>query len=178
MTTVSHAAIDVSSRQVMPPGSRLVLTARLQVTTDRPEGTVNLTGQLHQLVAEARVIEGTVHVYCGHTTCGLLVNELDTGLETDTSKALERLLPHSSRHPYSHDKDRTAEERALHGHGERDNGHAHLRAVMATHPELHVPVTDGALYLGRWQAVMLAEHDGPRTRELLVRINNDLTHTA
>ncbi|EST27628.1 secondary thiamine-phosphate synthase enzyme YjbQ [Streptomyces roseochromogenus] len=176
MTTVSDAGIDVISRQVMPPGSRLMLTARLKVTTNGPESTVDLTGQLHRLVSEADVTEGTVHVYCGHTTCGLLVNELDAGLETDTGQALERLLPHSGRHPYRHDKDRTPEERAL--HGERDNGHAHLRAVIATHPELHVPVTKGALYLGQWQAIMLAEHDGPRTRELLVRVNDDLSHPA
>ncbi|KUL42750.1 secondary thiamine-phosphate synthase enzyme YjbQ [Streptomyces regalis] len=174
MTAVSHADIDVTSRHVMPPGSRLILTAQLRVATNGPESTVDLTGQLHQLVSEADVIEGTVHVYCGHTTCGLLVNELDVGLEADTGRALERLLPHSSRHPYNHDKDRTLAERTL--HGERDNGHAHLRAVIATHPELHVPITEGALYLGQWQAIMLAEHDGPRTRELLVRINDDLGH--
>ncbi|MGV4980971.1 secondary thiamine-phosphate synthase enzyme YjbQ [Streptomyces sp. NRAIS4] len=176
MTTVSHSGINVTARRDMPPGSRLMFTVRLQVTTNGPESTVDLTGLLHRLVSEADVTEGTVHVYCGHTTCGLLVNELDVGLETDTGQALERLLPHSSRHPYNHDKDRTPAERAL--HGERDNGHAHLRAVIATHPELHVPITDGVLYLGQWQAIMLAEHDGPRTRELLVRIHDDLGRPA
>ncbi|MEV6973270.1 secondary thiamine-phosphate synthase enzyme YjbQ [Kitasatospora sp. NPDC093806] len=172
MTTVSQAGISVTSRQVLPAGGRLRLSARLRVTTDGPASTADLTAELRRLVAEAGVIEGTAHVYCGHTTCGLLVNELDPGLDADAAQALERLLPHSDHHPYHHDKHRTPAERAL--HGERDNGHAHLRTVLATHPDLHIPITGAALYLGRWQTVRLAEHDGPRTRELLIRITDDL----
>ncbi|MGW1195412.1 secondary thiamine-phosphate synthase enzyme YjbQ [Streptomyces sp. NPDC002536] len=176
MTTVPRTGIDIISRRVMPPGSHLVLTARLRVTTNHPEENVDLTGQLHRLVTETGITEGTVHLYCGHTTCGLLVNEPEAGLEDDAGRALERLLPHSDHHPYAHGEHRGPEERSH--HGERDNGHSHLRAMLATHPELHIPITNGTLYLGRWQAVMLAEHDGPRTRELLLRVHDDLVCPA
>jgi secondary thiamine-phosphate synthase enzyme len=161
MTTISQTRTDVT-------GSSIALSVRLAVTVETPEDTVDLTGELRRLVAESGVTEGTLHVYCGHTTCGLIVNENESGLDTDMKALLERIAPHSDHHPYAHDKDRTPAERALHGN--RDNGHSHTRALLATHPELNIPITAGALYLGRWQAIMLAEYDGPRTRELLVRV--------
>ncbi|MYT32922.1 MULTISPECIES: secondary thiamine-phosphate synthase enzyme YjbQ [unclassified Streptomyces] len=171
MTTISSTRIDVTTHDDQPPGSSIAVSARLRVTTGGPEGITDLTGELKQLAAGSAVAEGTLHVYCGHTTCGLIINERDTGLDTDMREVLERIAPHSDNHHYSHDKDRTPAERLL--HGERDNGHSHARAMLATHPELHIPITAGNLYLGQWQAIMLAEYDGPRTRELLVRL-----HTA
>ncbi|GHG62004.1 secondary thiamine-phosphate synthase enzyme YjbQ [Streptomyces griseocarneus] len=171
MTTLSDTRVTVTSRDRLPAGSLIAVSARLSVTLGEPEDIVDLTPALRQLVAEAAVTEGTLHVYCGHTTCGLIVNERDPGLDSDLRGVLARLAPHSSTHYYAHDKLRGPHERLV--HGERDNGHSHARAIVATHPELSIPVTSGALYLGRWQAVLLAEFDGPRTRELLVRV-----HTA
>ncbi|WP_424887164.1 secondary thiamine-phosphate synthase enzyme YjbQ [Streptomyces sp. XH2] len=171
MTTAAQPCVKVHDREVLPAGSSIALSARLRVTIDEAESVVDLTGRLHDLVAEPGVREGTLQVYCGHTTCGLVINENDPGLHQDVQALLERLAPHSSTHCYAHDKHRTPGERQLHG-SERDNGHSHARAQLATHPELNIPITAGALYLGRWQAVMLAEFDGPRTRELLVRVHD------
>jgi len=36
-----------------------------------------------------------------------------------------------------------------------------------------VLVENGHLLLGRWQAIFLCEFDGPRTREVLVRVVPD-----
>ncbi|MBT2384334.1 secondary thiamine-phosphate synthase enzyme YjbQ [Streptomyces sp. ISL-11] len=171
MTTVSGTRIDVLSREVLPTGSSIAVSARFSVTIGSPEDTVDLTGALRKLVAGAGVTEGTLHLYCGHTTCGLVINEREAGLESDVRGALERLAPHTDAHYYAHDKNRSPAERLV--HSERDNGHSHVRAMVGTHPELSIPITSGSLYLGQWQAVMLAEFDGPRTRELLARV-----HTA
>lgn len=176
MTTISGSRVDVFSQSVLPPGSSIAVSARLSVAIDDPEGIVDLTGELRKLVAGSGVVEGTLHVYCGHTTCGLVINERDTGLDSDMSGLLERIAPHSAHHYYAHDKLRTPAERLV--HGERDNGHSHARAWVATHPELSIPITSSALYLGQWQAVMLAEFDGPRTRDLLVRVHTALAPTV
>ncbi|RLV10361.1 hypothetical protein CTZ27_03895 [Streptomyces griseocarneus] len=170
MTTVSQPRVDIVDRAVLPPGSSIAVSARLRVTIGEPESVVDLTGRLHELLAESGVREGTLQVYCGHTTCGLVVNENDAALHQDVQALLQRLAPHSSTHHYAHDKHRDAAGRAI--HGERDNGHSHARVQLATHPELGIPISAGALWLGRWQAVMLAEFDGPRTRELLVRVHD------
>ncbi|WP_431045698.1 secondary thiamine-phosphate synthase enzyme YjbQ [Streptomyces sp. P1-3] len=169
MAATSDTRTDIVFRDVLPAGSSIAVSARLSVTIDVPEAAIGLTDDLCRLVAQSGVTEGTLHIYCGHTTCGLTINENDSGLDTDMKAVLERIAPHSSHHYYAHDKTRTPAERAV--HGERDNGHSHARALIATHPELNIPITAGELYLGRWQAVMLAEFDGPRTRELLVRVH-------
>ncbi|MBH1932823.1 YjbQ family protein [Streptomyces sp. AV19] len=169
MTTVSGTHVSIVSQQLLPAGSSVVVSARLSVGIGLPEEAVDLTGELRRLADQAGVGEGTLHIYCGHTTCGLVVNENEGGLLADMKAALARFAPHSGTHYYAHDKQRTPAERAL--HGQRDNGHSHLRALIATHPELSIPITEGELYLGRWQSVLLAEFDGPRTRELLVRVH-------
>ncbi|WP_327223130.1 secondary thiamine-phosphate synthase enzyme YjbQ [Streptomyces platensis] len=169
MATISDSRINVVSHDVLPTGSSIAVSVRFSVTIDTHEATIDLTDELRRLVAQSGVTEGTLHVYCGHTTCGLTINENDSGLDTDMKAVLARIAPHSSKHYYAHDKERNPAERAV--HGERDNGHSHARAMVATHPELTIPVTASKLYLGQWQAIMMAEFDGPRTRELLVRVH-------
>ncbi|MFD9903576.1 secondary thiamine-phosphate synthase enzyme YjbQ [Streptomyces sp. NPDC059063] len=169
MAILSVTPNDVVSYDVLPAEGSIAVSVRLSVTIASPEDTVDLTDVLRRLVDRSQVTEGTLHVYCGHTTCGLTVNESDSGLATDMKAVLERIAPHSRNHRYAHDNTRTPAERAV--HGERDNGHSHARALIATHPELNIPITAGSLYLGQWQSVMLAEYDGPRTRELLIRVH-------
>ena len=57
------------------------------------------------------------------------------------------------------------------GPDERVNGHAHCRAALLRSSE-SVPVVGGALCLGRWQRVLLAEFDGPQTREIMVMLTS------
>jgi thiamine phosphate synthase YjbQ (UPF0047 family) len=45
------------------------------------------------------------------------------------------------------------------------NADSHLRAMLLGHT-LTVQVSGGELVLGRWQRLLLAELDGPRTRTL------------
>ena len=51
--------------------------------------------------------------------------------------------------------------------GERLNGHAHCRALLLG-ASACINVIGGALQLGRWQRVFLAELDGPRDRDISV----------
>jgi secondary thiamine-phosphate synthase enzyme len=52
---------------------------------------------------------------------------------------------------------------------ERRNAHAHLIALkLGNH--LTLPVVDGRLGLGRYQAVLLVELDGPRQRQVLLQL--------
>ncbi|MEY4802385.1 MAG: hypothetical protein RLZZ274_1116, partial [Cyanobacteriota bacterium] len=52
------------------------------------------------------------------------------------------------------------------------NAHAHLIALkLGNH--LTLPVVDGRLGLGRYQAVLLVELDGPRQRQVLLQLCGD-----
>jgi len=123
---------------------------RLSVRTPK-EGLVNIT-RMVEGVLEGHT--GLVYLFVPHTTCGLTVQE---GADPDVAHDL--LLRLSELVPRLHPQDR-------HGEG---NSHAHLKTLL-TGVHLLLPAEGGRLRLGRWQQVFLAEYDGPREREVWVKL--------
>jgi secondary thiamine-phosphate synthase enzyme len=72
----------------------------------------------------------------------------------------ERLVP--ERGGYRHDDPRYSD-------CERGNAHAHLRTALLGR-SVALAVTGGELTLGRFQSIIFAEFDGPRSREIHVQI--------
>lgn len=97
--------------------------------------------------------DGLCTVYCRHTTAGVVVNEAESRLLSDVETFLGDLVPDEG---WAHDE--------LDG-----NADSHLRALLLG-PSVTVPVADGALDLGTWQAVLLVECDGPRERRVEVHV--------
>jgi len=81
-----------------------------------------------------------------------VINENDDpNLCTDLLDALDKLIPEGV---WRHDRvDR--------------NGAAHLKSAILG-PGETIPVRDGRLLLGTWQAIMLIDLDGPRQRRVIV----------
>ncbi len=123
---------------------------RLRVRTPK-EGLVNITRAVEE-VLEGHT--GLVYLFVPHTTCGLTVQE---GADPDVAHDL--LLRLAELAPRLHPKDR-------HGEGNSD---AHLKALL-TGVHLLLPAEGGKLRLGRWQQVFLAEYDGPREREVWIKL--------
>jgi secondary thiamine-phosphate synthase enzyme len=137
----------------------------LPVHTARPLEFVDLTDRLASLACG--ISSGLLHVFTRHTTTGLLINEAEPLLLEDLAARLERWAPAAD--AYRHDD---FSRRVVNvGPGERVNGHAHCRAALFRSSE-SVPVVGGALCLGRWQRVLLAEFDGPQTREVMVMLTS------
>ena len=90
-----------------------------------------------------------------HSTCAVVVNETaDPNIGADVIRALGSLVP--THNDWLHDlKD--------------DNAHAHVKASLLGPSEL-IPIVDGELLLGKWQAIWLFEFDGPRTRRVAVHL--------
>ncbi|AEV17073.1 hypothetical protein TCCBUS3UF1_20350 [Thermus sp. CCB_US3_UF1] len=123
---------------------------RLRFRTPQ-EGFVNVTRAVEEAL-EGHT--GLVYLFVPHTTCGLLVQEgADPQVAHDLLERLAELAPRF------HPKDRHAE----------GNTHAHLKSLL-TGVHLLLPAEGGRLRLGRWQQVFLAEFDGPREREVWVRL--------
>lgn len=115
------------------------------------EGLVNITRQVEEALAGHT---GLVYLFVPHTTCALTVQEgADPDVAHDLLARLEELAPKL------HPKDRHAE----------GNSHAHLKSLL-TGVHLLLFAEGGRLRLGRWQQVFLAEFDGPRVREVWVRL--------
>lgn len=115
------------------------------------EGLVNLTQKVEEVLDGHT---GLVYLFVPHTTCGLTVQEgADPDVAHDLLARLDELAPRF------HPKDRHAE----------GNTHAHLKSLL-TGVHLLLLAEGGRLRLGRWQQVFLAEFDGPREREVWVRL--------
>ena len=115
---------------------------------------IDLTSEVARLVAEAGIEEGICSVYVPHATAAIVINENDDpNLCTDLLDALDKLVPDGM---WRHDRvDR--------------NGAAHIKAAILG-PGEAIPVRDGRLLLGTWQAVMLVDLDGPRQRRVIVTV--------
>jgi secondary thiamine-phosphate synthase enzyme len=115
---------------------------------------VDLTARVAAIVARSEVAEGLCSVYVPHATAAVVINENDDpNVCVDVLDALDRLIPPGK---WRHDR--------VDG-----NAAAHIQATILG-PGETIPVCEGRLQLGTWQAVMLVELDGPRERRVLVTI--------
>ena len=154
------------SRQAAP-APWTVTTVHLDVTTDRCFGVVDLTELVGDAVARSGVRDGCVMVFCRHTTCALLVSELENGAIEDLEALLRKLVPEDAY--YAHD-DRARRTQKLDPAGERSNGHSHVAQMLLGGMSQSLPVSGSRPQLGRWQRLLLLELDEPRSRSVVVQV--------
>jgi len=124
----------------------------LRIRTAAKREMVDLTARVAEIVARSGLAEGLCSVYVPHATAAIVINENDDpNVCTDVLDALDRLIPAGI---WRHDR--------VDG-----NAASHIQATLLG-PGETIPVKDGRLQLGTWQAVMLVELDGPRERRVLV----------
>jgi len=137
----------------------------VRIATRRHSEFVDVTERLRALVADAGLRAGFVNVQSLHTTAAVVVNEHEPLLLDDFDALLERAAPRGGIYAHDDPRERTVNITG----GERINGHGHCRALLLG-ASAGLNVVDGALELGRWQRVFLAEMDGPQERQLSVVI--------
>ncbi len=126
---------------------------KLSMRTSKRVEFVDITSELRQLIKYSNIKEGIAVVYVLHTTCGVTINEhADPSVASDMIAQLERLIPEKG--SYKH----------LEG-----NSDAHIKASLFG-SSVTIIVENGELLLGTWQGVFLCEFDGPRHREVYVKI--------
>jgi secondary thiamine-phosphate synthase enzyme len=129
----------------------------LHVQTTAQECFIDITSSVRDVVRQSGVDAGTALLYVPHTTCGMTIQEnADPGVQHDMLLVLREIAPREDRH-YRHIEDNSA-------------SHLQASAMGFSH---FVFVEQGNLVLGRWQAIYLAEFDGPRTRRVLVKVLRD-----
>jgi len=132
------------------------MTYSLSLRTSQKEEFLDLTPKIQELVEKSEIKNGLVLVYVPHTTCGLTINEhADPDVSADILMALKRAVPDNL--PYSHAE---------------GNSPAHIKASLLGSSQT-IFVENGRLKLGTWQGLFLCEFDGPRTRQVWVKIIAD-----
>lgn len=114
----------------------------------RGRGLVDITDRVRDAVAIAGVHEGLCTVFVHHTSASLIINEnADPAVLRDLERWMSRAV-------------QDGDEIFEHTDEGPDDMSGHVRAVL-TQPSVGIPVADGRLDLGTWQAIYLWEH---RTR--------------
>jgi secondary thiamine-phosphate synthase enzyme len=121
---------------------------------------LNITERVQDVVRRSGIREGLVHIQSLHTTTGLLVNEWQEALLADIKRLLEELV--GGDRDWRHNDPR-------HSDCERGNADAHLRGMLLGQT-LCLQVRNAAVLLGSWQSIILAELDGPRSRQVAVQV--------
>lgn len=128
----------------------------IRLQTSRKTEDVNVTDLVEAIVLESRIKEGTVHVFTGHTTTSIHLNNADPDLAKDFHDFMSELIPNNP--SYHHNKGEYG-----------SNADAHFKSLLVGNG-VTIPITKGKLALGQWQAVYFSEFDGPRNRLISVKV--------
>jgi secondary thiamine-phosphate synthase enzyme len=128
----------------------------LAVKTSRRTELKIVTPQIESVVRDSGCADGVCHLYVPHTTAGVLINEgYDPDVASDMEAALDTLVPHQANYAHA-----------------EGNSDSHIKTALVGSSQI-VWIEAGRLALGRWQQIFFAEFDGPRTRELRIKIVPD-----
>lgn len=124
--------------------SRLRQASGLLTVRTPGRALVEITHQVADWARAQYMHQGLLTLFCRHTSASLIIQEnAAPAVKTDLLDWLARIAPEDAR--YAHDDEGP------------DDMPAHIRAML-TGVNLTVPVIDGALALGTWQGIYLAEH--------------------
>jgi len=129
---------------------------KFSVSTDSRVCFRDITAEVNRHIEKSGVESGVCCIFVPHTTAAVTVNErADPSVMKDLAAALSKLIPFDD--DYDH----------LEG-----NSAAHIKSSIIGASEM-LPVEHGRLALGTWQTVFLCEFDGPRRRNVLLKILSD-----
>lgn len=128
------------------------MSKNIAVTTSSREELVDITGQVQEVVSQAKVDNGLLVLYVQGATAALMIQEnWDESVQTDVINLLRKIIP---RGVWLHDR-------------QDGNGDSHLKAGLVG-PSESVPIIGGKLGLSRWQNIFLCEFDGPRAERVVI----------
>jgi secondary thiamine-phosphate synthase enzyme len=132
------------------------VSERITIESKQRTQFIDITEKIQAVITRNNVREGIVHIFVPHTTAAVTINEnADPDVVTDIIHVLEQLVPW--RGNYAHAEGNTA---------------AHVKSCLfGVHTS--VLVEAGKLKLGTWQGIFFCEFDGPRVRQVWVKVSKE-----
>ena len=150
-----EAAVSTPLSPIVSVAPEIIATTKVVIDT-RGQGFTEITHEVARFITEAKAKDGALLLFMRHTSASLVIQEnADPDVRTDLVSALDRLA--------------RADAGWIHDVEGPDDMPAHVK-TMLTGVSLHVPVIAGALALGTWQGVYVAEHRArPHRREIILQ---------
>ncbi|MCD8509961.1 MAG: secondary thiamine-phosphate synthase enzyme YjbQ [Bacillus sp. (in: Bacteria)] len=130
------------------------MVKKIQLSTRKRDEMIDVTNIVKEYIRDTGIQDGVVYVYCPHTTAGITINEnADPDVKHDMLMRLDEV------YPWEHEKYRHLE----------GNSASHLKASTVGASQI-VIIEKGQLVLGTWQGIYFCEFDGPRSRNMILKV--------
>jgi secondary thiamine-phosphate synthase enzyme len=130
--------------------------AKVSVKSRSRSEMIDITPSVQGEVLRSGAKNGVCIVYVPHTTAGITINEgADPSVCDDIIGKLTRLVPKN--------------ENYMHSEGNSDS---HIKASLMG-SSVTVIIENSNLVLGTWQKIFFCEFDGPRSRDIYIKILRD-----
>ena len=127
--------------------------SKITVTTRIEREMVDITEKVRAVIDQSKVKNGLCHIFLPHTTAAITINEnQDPSVARDIMRAMDRLVPWDT----------------IFEHNE-GNSSAHIKSSIIGISK-QIPVDNGMMKLGPWQGIFLIEFDGPRQRDVFIKV--------
>lgn len=126
---------------------------KFNVDTSSHTQMLNITATIQQVVNDSGIRSGICTVFIPHTTAAVTINEnADPDVVRDFTMEINKIVPWEDGY-----------------HHMEGNSAAHLKASMIGFSE-QIIIEGGRLVLGTWQGIFFCEYDGPRHRNVYVKL--------
>jgi secondary thiamine-phosphate synthase enzyme len=126
---------------------------RIYIKTNSRIEFVDITSKIREIIYNSKVENGIAIIYTPHTTSAITINEnADPSVKYDINKFLSKVVPYKDN--YTH----------LEG-----NSDAHIKSSIVGCSE-YVIIENRKPVLGTWQGIFFCEFDGPRRRNVFIKI--------
>jgi secondary thiamine-phosphate synthase enzyme len=125
---------------------------RFAIRSKNKNEFINIDAEIKTIIDNKNYKDGSLLIFTPHTTAGITINEnADPDVPRDIINALNKIVPETG-----------------HRHIE-GNSPAHIKSSMIGCSE-QVILENGKIKLGTWQSVFFCEFDGPRQREVWIKL--------
>ncbi|MFH1458968.1 MAG: secondary thiamine-phosphate synthase enzyme YjbQ [Candidatus Omnitrophota bacterium] len=126
---------------------------KISIQTLKKVELIDITQRVQEIVNKSNFNQGICVVFVPHTTAGVTINEnADPDVCADIVKELNKVIPFNDHYAHS-----------------EGNSAAHIKASLMGFSEIII-IENKQLQLGTWQGIYFTEFDGPRVRNIWVKL--------
>jgi secondary thiamine-phosphate synthase enzyme len=125
----------------------------LQVRSSKQTEFIDITRLVQEIVQKAGVEDGLCILLVPHTTAAVTINEnADPSVPRDIVMELNKIVPFEDRYQHT-----------------EGNSPAHIKSSLIGCSQT-LFIESGKLLLGTWQGIFFCEFDGPRNRQVHIKV--------
>ncbi len=126
---------------------------KFSVKTNNRTEFIDITAQIRDIIRQNDISSGLVTVFIPHTTAAVTINEnADPDVPRDIIHEINKIVPFEANYHHS-----------------EGNSAAHIKSSLFGPCETII-FDNNNLQLGTWQGIYFCEFDGPRSRQVWVKL--------